>query len=143
MTTLSNAQRAFLEQNHRAAMITLRPDGMPHAVRVGVALVDDKPWSSGTQARARTRFLRADPRATLWVFDNQYSWLSIESTVTLLESPDAPTQSVRLFRAMQGRSSGSLLWNGKETEVDDFVRQMVQEQRLIYQFEPQRIYGSV
>ncbi len=41
-------QQVFLEQNHAAAMITLRADGTPGAVRVGVGLVDGKLWSSGT-----------------------------------------------------------------------------------------------
>ena len=30
-------QRAFLEANRSAAMVTLRRDGTPHAVQVGVA----------------------------------------------------------------------------------------------------------
>lgn len=40
---------AFLEKNHAAAMTTLRADGTPHTVRVGVALVDGKVWISATQ----------------------------------------------------------------------------------------------
>ncbi|HET6318598.1 MAG TPA: hypothetical protein VFG86_19255 [Chloroflexota bacterium] len=47
---LAAEQRAFLEANYGAVMVTLRPDGTPHAVRVGVALVDGKLWSSGTTA---------------------------------------------------------------------------------------------
>jgi hypothetical protein len=50
-------------------MITLRRDGSAHAVRVGVALVDGKVWSSGTADRVRTRHLRRDPRSTLIVPD--------------------------------------------------------------------------
>ena len=52
---LDAQQRAFLEKNHGAAMVTLRRDGRPHAVRVGVALVDGRVWSSGVPERARTR----------------------------------------------------------------------------------------
>ena len=44
---------------------------------------------------------------------------------------------------MQSRPSGPLLWNGKETDEDAFIRQMVDEQRLIYQFEPKRVYGML
>ena len=40
MTTFSDEQLKFLEDIRGAAMITLRADGMPHAVRIGVALVD-------------------------------------------------------------------------------------------------------
>jgi PPOX class probable F420-dependent enzyme len=138
---LTAEQRAFLETIRAAVMITLRRDGTPHAVRVGIALVDGKLWSSGTQDRARTRHLRRDPRSTLSVIDSGHGFLTIESTVTLLEGADVPRQSVQLFRVMQKRSSGPLSWYGRQLEEDAFVEQMVREQRLIYQFEPQRIYG--
>jgi PPOX class probable F420-dependent enzyme len=143
MTEFTNEQRKFLQEARAAAMITLRPDGTPHAVRIGVALVDGKLWSSGVPSRARTKHVRRDPRATVIVFSPQYGYLTIEGTTNILEGPDAPAQSVRLFRTMQSRPSGPLLWNGKETEEDAFIRQMVDEQRLIYEFEPKRVYGMV
>src|SRR5438067_7097758 len=106
----SEQQRAFLDHSHSAAMITIRRDGTPVAVRVGVALVDGKLWSSGTQDRARTRWLRRDPRSTLFVAEAGFGYLSIESRVRILEGPDAPEQNMRLFRVMQKRSSGPLSW---------------------------------
>jgi PPOX class probable F420-dependent enzyme len=143
VTSFDDAQRAFLEQNHRAAMITLRPDGAAHTVRVGAALVDGKLWSSGTQTRVRTKHLRRDPRSTLWVFDNEYRWLTIESTVTMLEGDDAAARNVKLFRVMQSKPSGDLAWFGKALDESAFLRQMKDEQRLIYEFEPLRVYGAV
>jgi PPOX class probable F420-dependent enzyme len=134
-------QRAFLEKNHRAAMITLKADGTPAAVRCGVALVDGKLWSSGTQDRARTRHLRRDPRSTVFVFEEGYAYLTVESRVRILEGPDAPELNVRLFRVMQSRPSGPLLWNGRETNEDEFLATMPRERRLIYEFEPLRAYG--
>jgi hypothetical protein len=138
----SDQQRAFLEKNRSAAMIMLRTDGTPAAVRVGVALVDGTLWSSGTRARARTRWLRRDPRSTLFVFEGGgFSYLTVESRVTIIEGQAAPEQSVRLFRTMQNRPSGPLLWQGVELAEEEFVRTMVDEQRLIYAFEPLRAYG--
>lgn len=138
---LSAEQRLFLEGARAAIMTTLRQDGTPHSVRVGVALVDGKLWSSGTQDRVRTAHLRRDPRSTVIVLDNKYGYLTIESTVTMLEGPDAAKLSVKLFRTMQNRPTGPVLWNGKETDEDAFVKTMADEQRLIYQFDPRRIYG--
>jgi PPOX class probable F420-dependent enzyme len=140
---LTDAQRDFLEHNHGAAMITLRPDGTPAAVRVGVALVDGNLWSSGTAQRRRTAHLRRDPRSTLFVFEGRFRFLTIESRVTILDGPEAPDQNVRLFRVMQGRPSGPLSWFGGELPEDEFRRRMVAEQRLIYQFEPLRAYGGL
>jgi len=138
---LSDQDRAFLQDNHSAAMVTVASDGMPKVARIGVALVDGRLWSSGTQDRVRTRRLRRDPRCTLYVPDAAFSWLAVESTVTILDGADAPELNLRLFRIMQAKPTGPLSWFGGELDEDAFRRRMVDEQRLIYQFEPQRTYG--
>ena len=138
-------QQAFLEKNHSAAMITLRADGSPHAVRCGVALVDGKLWSSGIPSRVRTAHLRRDPRCTLFVFDQAYNYLSLETRVTILDGPDAAEMNVRLFGEMQKgmqRPQGTLFWNGQPLSEEQFLQTMRDEQRLIYEFEePSRVYG--
>ena len=127
-------------------MITLRRDGTAHAVRVGVAVVDGMLWSSGTADRVRTRHLRRDPRATLFVIGSGYGALTLESTVRILEGQDAPELSVKLFTAMQRRvtpppAPGHLRWFGKELSREEFLRTMLEERRLIYEFEVIREYG--
>jgi hypothetical protein len=139
---LSEQQRAFLEKARGAAMIALRADGTPVAVRVGIVLVDGKIWSSGTEGRARTRWLRRDPRSTLFVYDpTGYAYLNIESRVTILEGPSVPEQSLRLFRAMEKRPTGPVAFNGRDMADDEFLRTMIDEKRLIYEFEPVRVSG--
>jgi hypothetical protein len=143
---LDEKARAFLEKTHSAAMISLRGDGMPHAVRVGIALVDGKIWSSGRPDRLRTRLVRRDPRSTLFVFEHGFGYLTIESQVTIIEGPSTPDMSVQLFRVMQVgmpgiTTPGNLMWNGVELTPELFRQAMVDEQRLIYEFEPVRIYG--
>ena len=140
---LTDAQKAFLETNHSAAMITIGKNGMPKVARVGVAVVDGRLWSSGTQERARTARLRRDPRCTLYVHEVAYKWLSLETTVRILEGPDAMPLSLRLFRQMQNRPTGNLSWFGKELNEADFVSAMEKEGRLIYEFEIERGYGMV
>jgi PPOX class probable F420-dependent enzyme len=144
--------KAFVEQTSAAAMVTLKRDGTPHAVRCGVALVDGELWSSGTRDRARTRHLRRDPRATLFLWDaknpeNAFSYLSLETTATILEGPDVPQDSIRLFRKMQGIDPADpeppkLKWFGKELDDVAFAEKMVEEGRVIYQFEVRRAYGN-
>ena len=141
----------FIEESGSAAMITLRKDGTPVAVRVGVAVVDGKIWSSGTKTRVRTKHLRRDPRSTLFVFESgaagaAFRYLSLETTVKILDGPDAPQLSVKLFEAMQARlpsrpPEGKLMWFGQALSVEDFLAKMVEEQRLIYEFEVKRAYG--
>jgi PPOX class probable F420-dependent enzyme len=140
---LSDKERAFLDKNHGAAMITLGADGTPHAVRVGVALVDDKIWSSGIPDRARTRHLRRDPRSTLFVFEQGFGYLTIESRVRILDGPDGAEQNLRLFMVMQGSrpDPNVLAWGGQPKSFDEFRQAMHVEHRLIYEFEPLRTYG--
>jgi PPOX class probable F420-dependent enzyme len=144
--SMNDKDLAFLEKNHAAAMATLRPDGTPHVVRVGVALVNGKLWSSGTHQRVRTGHLRRDPRCTVLVWDPKYSSLTLETRVTILEGADVPELSVQLFRVMQagmdpGPAPGNLIWNGQEKSPEEFQQAMIEEERLIYQFEVERTYG--
>jgi PPOX class probable F420-dependent enzyme len=130
---LSDQDREFVSKNRSAVMTTLKADGMPHVARVGVGLVDGRLWSSGTEDRLRTKHLRRDPRCTLFVFDDghAYRWLALETTVTIRDGPDAPQQNLALYRALAGEPD----------DVDEYLRAMVAERRLVYEFEVGRTYG--
>jgi hypothetical protein len=145
---MDDAVSDYLSTHHAAAMIAVRPDGSPHAVRCGIALVDGKLWSSGTQTRRRTAYLRQDPRCTLFVFgsspEDQYSYLSLDTRVTIHDASDAPEMNAQLFTVMQAGMNppaGTLFWYGKPLGRDEFLQTMVDEQRLIYEFEVTRSYG--
>jgi len=138
----------YLADHQTAAMITHRPDGSVHAVRCGIALVDGLLWSSGTQDRVRTRHLRRDPRCTLFVFgssaEDPYSYLTLDTTVTILEGDDVPELSWRLFSVMQAGMNppeGTLYWNGEPLSREQFSQAMINERRLMYQFAVERSYG--
>src|SRR5579859_4848849 len=117
-------------------MITLRPDGTPTAVRIGVALVDGQLWSSGTQDRRRTANLRRDPRSTLFVYEGAgFRYLTIEARVAILAGPGRSEFNLHLFRVMQNRSTGPILWNCIDTPEPEFLSSMLGEKRLIYKFD--------
>lgn len=139
--TLTQRETAFLAEHHSAAMITNGEDGVPKAVRVGVVLVDGRLWSSGTRGRRRTDRLRRDPRCTLFVFGDGYASLTLETTVTVLDGPDAADLSLKLFRVMQNRPSGPLSWFGSELDEPSFLARMADEERLVYEFDVHRVYG--
>jgi len=140
---LTNAQESFLRRHRSAAMATLRANGTPHTVRIGVAVVDGKIWSSGTRDRVRTRHLRRDPRSTLFVFDSEWRWLALECRVRILDGSDAPDLNLRLFQEMQrGQApAGRIAWFGTEHTTDEFLDIMRDERRLIYEFHVDRVYG--
>jgi PPOX class probable F420-dependent enzyme len=142
---LTEQQIAFIAEHPSAAMTTLRRDGTPHVVRVAAAVIDGRLWSSGTRSRLRTTHLRRDPRSTLFLFDDRWSWLSLESVVTILEGPEVPRLHLRLMRTMQKRpdDSPTIAWFGSEKTEDEFVATMEAEGRLLYEFDVQRAYGFV
>jgi hypothetical protein len=140
---LSTPQAEFLARHRSAAMITIDTMGTAKATRVGVGVVDGQVWSSGTRDRVRTRRLRVNPRSTLFVFGGAYGFLTLESTVTLLDGPNAAELNLRFFRMLQNRPEGPLTWFGRELDEDAFCARMVEEGRLIYQFEVRKAYGAV
>jgi PPOX class probable F420-dependent enzyme len=125
--------RAFLERHHSAVQATIKPDGQPHVARIGVGLVDGKLWSSATRGRARTGYLRRDPRSTLFLAgDGPQEWLGLETTVTILDGPDAPQLNLRLYQVLRGDPD----------DIEEYLQAMVDEERLIYEFEITRAYGQ-
>lgn len=140
---LSDRQRAFLEANRSAAMITVGDDGYAKPARVGVALLGDRLLSSATETRVRTRRLRRDPRCTLFVFDRAASWLGLETRVRIVDGPESVSQTVELFRMMQGRPDGPLSWFGQMLEEPAFRQLLIDEGRILYDFEVTRAYGLI
>jgi hypothetical protein len=138
---LTDEQRAFIDATPSAAMITIGPEGIPKVARCGVVVVDGTVWSSGTRGRVRTRRLHDDPRCTLYVHEAGPRWLALETTVTILDGPEVPEQSLRLFRAMQHRPTGPLLWYGTVRDDEAFLKAMHDEERVIYEFAIRHAYG--
>ena len=118
-----------MEEHASAAMVTVAQDGTPRVARVGIALVDGKLWSSGTQDRVRTKRLRRDPRCTLFVFEAGWKWLTLDTTVRILEGDDAPELSLRLVRTMQKKPTGPLGWLTGDLSEEEFLAAMVEEKR--------------
>jgi uncharacterized pyridoxamine 5'-phosphate oxidase family protein len=139
---LASRDLKFLQANPTAAMITIGTDGIPKVARVSVAMIDGRLWSSATEDRVRTRRLRKDPRCTLYVHDPHFGWLTLETTVTILERPYALSMNVRLFRLLQGRPKGMMDWFGGQLTEEEFLQKMVEEKRIKFEFEVHRSYGQ-
>ncbi len=131
---MDESVRNFLEDHQSAVMATIKKDGLPHVARISCGLVEGELWSSGAQTRARTRFLRRDPRATLFVFGdrNPQAWMGLECNVKILDGPEAVDQNLALYRVLAG----------EPTDLEEYRSAMVSEQRIIYEFEIHRAYGQ-
>ena len=67
MAQLSDAQRAFLQDNPFVGTVTtLRDDGSPHSTVVWVDATDDAVLFNSPGTGAKVRHIRADPRISVW-----------------------------------------------------------------------------
>lgn len=119
-------------------LTTTKRDGRPQLSNIAYKLGDDGLVRiSVTDSRAKTRNLRRDPRASLYVGrDDGWAYLVLEGAVELspvAAAPDDDTveELVALYRSFQG----------DHPDWDEYRRAMVQDGRLVARFRPERAYG--
>ena len=138
---LSADEIGFLDQHHSAAMITVGTGSTVKAVRVGVALVDGKLWSSGTSDRVRTRRLRENPQCTPVRFRQRIRLADAGDDGQHPRRPRRARAEPAAVPADAGKPSGPLQWFGGSLDEHEFLRRMSEEGRLIYEFDVHHSYG--
>jgi PPOX class probable F420-dependent enzyme len=129
---------AFAGASHDGVLVTLKRDGRPQLSNISYAVVDGAIGISITDDRAKTRNLRRDPRASLYVTSADFwSYVVLEGEAELTPvsaSPDDATveQLITLFRAVQGK---------EHPDWDDYRAAMVRDKRLIAWVRPTHTYG--
>jgi PPOX class probable F420-dependent enzyme len=131
----------FVAGQNWGVLAVVQPDGRPHLSNVGYAFDADAQLFriSITESRAKTRYLRADPRVTLHVASKDFwTWVAVEGTAELTpvasEPHDATVEElVTYYRAI----------NGEHPDWDEYRAAMVADRRLVVRFRPERTYGSI
>jgi PPOX class probable F420-dependent enzyme len=140
VTTEPRKLEFFAGQNW-GVLAAVKPDGRPHLSNVGYAYDADAQVVriSVTAARAKTRYLRADPRVTLHVASRDFwTWVAVEGTAELTPvavepHDDTVEELVTYYRAI----------NGEHDDWDEYRAAMVADRRLVVRFRPERTYGSI
>lgn len=145
---LPAAEQDFLRSHHAAAMLTVGTDGRPKVAKMEPAVLGDQLLSVGHRHKVRTRRLQRDPRATLFFDAPGHTWLAIEATVDIIDTPDTPRLIVDFMRLRQQRPSGPLAWHGDndiEVELDEiaFMHTMTAEGCILYHFDIDKTYGNL
>lgn len=131
---------AFARPRHRGVLITLRRDGRPQSSNIVYALCDDgSARISVTTSRAKTKNLRRDPRASLYVpGDTFWAYVVLDGEADL--SPTATDlhdgtveELIALYRSVQG----------EHPDWDDFRAAMVAQGRLVVRLRPTYAYGQL
>jgi PPOX class probable F420-dependent enzyme len=131
----------FLAGQHWGVLAVVKPDGRPHLSNVGYAYDPEAQVVriSVTESRAKTRYLRADPRVTLHTASKDFwTWVAVEGSAELTpvaaDPHDATVEElVTYYRAI----------NGEHDDWDEYRAAMVADRRLVVRFRPERSYGSV
>jgi PPOX class probable F420-dependent enzyme len=125
---------------NKGVLVTLKRDGRPQLSNIIYAYeaLTRTVRISVTENRAKTRNLRRDPRASLYVTSEDFwSYEVLDGTATLsavTTRPDdtAAEELVQLYRAV----------SGDHPDWDDYRAAMVAEQRLVVRLAVEHVYGS-
>jgi PPOX class probable F420-dependent enzyme len=125
---------------HQGVLTTIRRDGRPQLSNIVYSLEGTTARISVTDERAKTKNLRRDPRASLYVVgDTFWSYVVLDGTAEL--SPVAGTahdgvvdELVDLYRRVRGE---------EHPDWDDYRRVMVEERRLVVRLHIDHAYGMI
>ena len=121
---------AYAKGRRNALLTTLRQDGRPQQSVIFYLLEGDRFTISVTATRAKTRNLRRDPRAALFVpSEDAFVWAGFDghvelSDVAMQPDDDVVDQLVDYYRR----------GNGEHEDWDAFRQAMVADQRLVATF---------
>ena len=125
--------RAFIAENHRAVLATIKRDGRPQLSNVAYTLDDDgKIRISVTRDRAKTKNLARDPRATLEVLgDNWHEYLVVEGSAEIEDGPSTLADLRRVYETITGKPHPN--WA-------EFDEAMVRDGRVLLAITIERMY---
>jgi PPOX class probable F420-dependent enzyme len=121
---------AFAEGRRNGVLTTLRADGRPQQSVIFFDSVGDRFTISVTDDRAKTRNLRHDPRAALFVpGDDVYTWVALDGHVEL--SPVARQTDDETVEQLVDYYRRGI---GEHENWDEFRQSMVDNGRLVATF---------
>ena len=120
----------FAADRRNTVLTTLRRDGRPQQSVVFYLADNDRFTISLTDSRAKTKNLRRDPRAALFIAgDNPFEWVSLDGTVSLSPVASAPDdETVDALVDYYRRGSG------EHGDWDEYRAAMVADGRLVATF---------
>jgi PPOX class probable F420-dependent enzyme len=128
----------FIRPRKQGVVVTIRANGRPQLSNILYLLGDDGVIRiSVTDDRAKTRNLRRDPRASLYVLgDSFWQYVVVEAEAKLMpvaaDPHDATVDAlVAYYREAQG----------EHPDWDEYRASMVADKRLVLMLRPERAYG--
>lgn len=128
----------FARPKRNGVLTTIKRDGRPQLSNISYQVGDDGVIRiSVTEGRAKTRNLRRDPRASLYVTQEDFwAYVVIEARAELgppAADPhdDAVEELIALYRSIAG----------EHPDWDEYRAAMVTDRRVVLKLHPERAYG--
>jgi PPOX class probable F420-dependent enzyme len=131
---------SFVRDRHQGVLTTVRSSGRPQLSNIVYAVADDDvAHISVTDSRAKTKNIRLDPRASLYVVGNDFwSYVVLDATAELTPvAADPADETVDELVALYRMATG------EHPNWDEFRRDMVADRRLAVRLHFDHAYGMV
>jgi PPOX class probable F420-dependent enzyme len=130
----------FVRPRRQGVLTTIRANGRPQLSNIMFVTADDGSiLISVTDDRAKTRNLRRDPRASLYVpGDTFWQYVVVEAAVELMRVAADPHDAT-VDRLVEYYKAGV----GEHEDWEEYRAAMVQDRRLVLTLRPERAYGMV
>lgn len=137
---MTSPKPILIGTTNKGVLVSLKRDGRPQLSNINYAYdtTTRTVRISVTDDRAKTRNLRRDPRASLYVTsDDFWSYEVLEGTVTLSEVTTQPhdpaaEELVQLYRDVAGEHS----------DWDEYRAAMIADKRLVVRLTVEHVYGT-
>lgn len=116
--------RTFLEDHHRAVLVTHRADGRPQTSPIVCALDGDGRVMISTREPAmKARNLRRDPRCSLCVIQDGFfgDWIQVDGEAEIVPLPEAMPLLEAVYRSVAG----------DHPDWDEFRADMERQRRVV------------
>jgi PPOX class probable F420-dependent enzyme len=129
MASLTDDQKAFLEQPFVGVVTTIRADGSPHNTVVWVDVEDGIVSFNTALGRAKPKHLEQDPRAGVTVIDpnDSFKWISVDGPAELT-TEGADAQIDKLAKKYMG--------------LDEYPYRTPEEERVKVRITPEHVTSS-
>ncbi|WP_329119577.1 pyridoxamine 5'-phosphate oxidase family protein [Streptomyces sp. NBC_01465] len=104
-STTTSTTSSFWRENHLCTLTTLRPDGTPHVVPVGVTYEPEEGVARiiTNKGSRKVSHVRADARAAVCQVDRR-RWATLEGRAVVRTEPDAVADAVARYAVRYGRT---------------------------------------
>jgi PPOX class probable F420-dependent enzyme len=120
----------FVREHHMAVLVTRRRDGAPQMSLITAGVdTEGRVEISTRETAAKTKNLRRDPHASVFVIDSKFSAsVQIDGTVDIVSMPDALDPLVEYYRRI----------SGEHPDWDEYRAAMEQQRRVLLRITPTR-----